>query len=161
MHLARDHDAGRPSDLDDTAGVAFWRSVYDLHAARGELEVGTLRLDGHLAAYVIALVDRPAYRVFDGRFAPPWRRYSPGRRLEAAVVGHARREGFAVLDWMSSVAPEKLVASTWAEPRWTVTAASDQRSAAARNPRSPHTGTGRARRACSGGGALTLTAAAP
>ena len=28
-----------------------------------------------------------------------------------------------VLDWMSSVAPEKLVASTWAEPRWTVTAA--------------------------------------
>jgi hypothetical protein len=161
VHLARDHDAGRPSDLDDTAGVAFWRSVYDLHAARGELEVGTLRLDGHLAAYVIALVDRPAYRVFDGRFAPPWRRYSPGRRLEAAVVGHARREGFAVLDWMSSVAPEKLVASTWAEPRWTVTAASEQRSAAARNPRSPHTGTGRARRACSGGGALTLTAAAP
>jgi hypothetical protein len=28
-----------------------------------------------------------------------------------------------VLDWMSSVAPEKLVASTWAEPRWAVTAA--------------------------------------
>ncbi len=153
VHLARDHDAGRPSDLDDTAGVAFWRSVYDLHAARGELEVGTLRLDGHLAAYVIAFVDRPAYRVFDGRFAPPWRRYSPGRRLEAAVVGHARREGFAVLDWMSSVAPEKLVASTWAEPRWTVTAASDQRSAAARNPRPAHPGAGRARRACSAGGA--------
>ena len=140
VHLARDHDAGRASDLDDTAGVAFWRSVYDLHAARGELEVGTLRLDGHLAAYVIAFVDRPAYRVFDGRFAPPWRRYSPGRRLEAAVVGHARREGFAVLDWMSSVAPDKLVASTWADPRWTVTAASDQRSAVARNPRPAHPG---------------------
>ena len=112
VHLARDHDAGRASDLDDRAGIAFWRSVYDLHAARGELEVGTLRLDGHLAAYVIALVDRPAYRVFDGRFAPPWRLYSPGRRLEAAVVEHARRGGFLVLDWMSSVAPEKLVAST-------------------------------------------------
>jgi Acetyltransferase (GNAT) domain len=163
VHLARDHDAGRPSDLDDTAGVAFWRSVYDRHAARGELEVGTLRLDGHLAAYVIALVDRPAYRVFDGRFAPPWRRYSPGRRLEAAVVDHARHEGFAVLDWMSSVAPEKLVASTGAEPRWTVTAAGDQRTARAviPRPRSAHVGTHGPRRGCSpGGGALSVPAAA-
>lgn len=123
VHLARDHDAGRVSDLDHTAGAAFWRSVYDLHAANGELEVATLRLDGYLAAYVIALVDRPAYRVFDGRFAPPWRMYSPGRRLEAAVVEHAHRRHFLLLDWMSSVAPEKLVASTSAEPRWTVTAA--------------------------------------
>ncbi len=163
VHLARDHDAGRPSDLDDTAGVAFWRSVYDRHAARGELEVGTLRLDGHLAAYVIALVDRPAYRVFDGRFAPPWRRYSPGRRLEAAVVDHARHEGFAVLDWMSSVAPEKLVASTGAEPRWTVTAAGDQRTARAviPRPRSAHAGAHGLRRACTpGGGALSVPAAA-
>jgi hypothetical protein len=171
VHLARDHDAGRPSDLDDTAGVAFWRSVYDRHAARGELEAGTLRLDGHLAAYVIAFVDRPAYRVFDGRFAPPWRRYSPGRRLEAAVVEHARREGFAVLDWMSSVAPEKLVASTGAEPRWTVTAASEPRAARApgRGPRAGRGAAGRARHACTaggcgvgnGGGALSMTAAAP
>ncbi|MGD0241641.1 MAG: GNAT family N-acetyltransferase [Streptosporangiaceae bacterium] len=157
VHLARDHDAGRESDLDDTAGVAFWRSVYDLHAARGELEVATLRLDGHLAAYVIAFTDGPAYRVFDGRFAPPWRRYSPGRRLEAAVVEHARFEGFAVLDWMTSVAPEKLVASTWAEPRWTVTAAGGQRPARAAvpRPRSAHGAAGGSRRACtSGGGAL-------
>lgn len=167
VHLARDHDAGRPSDLDDSAGIAFWRSVYDLHAARGELEVGTLRLDGLLAAYVIAFVDRPAYRVFDGRFAPPWRRYSPGRRLEAAVVEHARREGFAVLDWMTSVAPEKLVASTWAEPRWTVTAAGDRRPArSAGRPRTAHGAGGGARRACTsggvlGGGGLSLTAAAP
>jgi hypothetical protein len=169
VHLARDHDAGRPSDLDDTEGVAFWRSVYDLHAARGELEVGTLRLDGHLAAYVIALVDRAVYRVFDGRFAPPWRRYSPGRRLEAAVVDHARREGFGVLDWMSSVAPEKLVASTWAEPRWTVTAAGDQRPAIP-GPRAARPAAGRGaptaaarRHSCTAGGgsALSITAAAP
>jgi hypothetical protein len=123
VHLARDHDAGRVSDLDDSAGAAFWRSVYDRHAASGELEVTTLRLGGQLAAYVIALVDPPAYRVFDGRFAPSWRLYSPGRRLEAAVVDHARRGPFRGLDWMSSVAPEKLVASSCAEPRWAVTAA--------------------------------------
>jgi hypothetical protein len=125
VHRARDRDAGRVSDLDDTAGTAFWRSVYDLHAASGELEVATLRLDGHLAAYVVALIDPPVYRVFDGRFHPSWRQYSPGRRLEAAVVDHARRGSYRRLDWMSSVAPEKLVASTWAEPRWAVTAAAD------------------------------------
>jgi Acetyltransferase (GNAT) domain len=125
VHLARDHDAGRVSDLDDGAGVAFWRSVYDGHAARGELEVATLRLDGHLAAYVVALADSPVYRVFDGRFAPKWRLYSPGRRLEVAVVEHARRRSFRELDWMSSVAPEKLVASTHSDPRWAVTAAGD------------------------------------
>ena len=129
VHRARDHDAGRVSDLDEAAGATFWRSVYDRHAARGELEVATLRLDGHLAAYVIALLDPPAYRVFDGRFAPPWRAYSPGRRLEAAVVDHAWRGHFRGLDWMSSVAPDKLVASTWAEPRWAVTAACSLRSA--------------------------------
>jgi len=129
VHQARDHDAGRVSDLDDRAGLAFWRSVYDQHAARSELEVATLRLDGHLAAYVVALVDSPAYRVFDGRFAPKWRLYSPGRRLEAAVVEHARRGPFLELDWMSSVAPEKLVARTKADPRWAVTAAAGQRPA--------------------------------
>jgi hypothetical protein len=144
VHRARDHDAGRVSDLDEVAGAAFWRSVYDLHAARGELEVATLRLDGDLAAYVIALVDPPAYRVFDGRFAPPWRVYSPGRRLEAAVVEHARRRHFRVLDWMSSVAPEKLVASTWAEPRWAVTA-----------------GCGLQPAFTAGSGDLAMTAAAP
>jgi hypothetical protein len=122
---------------------------------------------------VIAFVDRPAYRVFDGRFAPPWRRYSPGRRLEAAVVDHARHEGFAVLDWMTSVAPEKLVASTWAEPRWTVTASGDQRPAPAAIPRprsghtAAHTSARGPRRTCTpgggtpGGGALSVTAAAP
>ena len=43
------------------------------------------------------------------------------------MVEHARRGCFLELDWMSSVAPEKLVASTLADPRWAVTAAGDQR----------------------------------
>jgi hypothetical protein len=44
-----------------------------------------------------------------------------------AVVEHARRRSFRELDWMSSVAPEKLVASTHSDPRWAVTAAGDAR----------------------------------
>ncbi len=161
VHRARDHDAGRVSDLDGTAGVVFWRSVYDVHAARGELEVATLRLDGHLAAYVIALVDSPAYRVFDGRFAPAWRHYSPGRRLEAAVVDHACRRHFGSLDWMSSIAPEKLVASTCAEPRWTVTAAAEAPpSFGAGSPPSFTAGSPPSFTAA-GGSVLTMTAAVP
>jgi hypothetical protein len=174
VHRARDHDAGRISDLDDRSGTAFWRSVYDRHAARGELEVATLRLDGHLAAYVIALVDPPVYRVFDGRFAPSWRRYSPGRRLEAAVVEHAHLGPFRTLDWMSSVAQEKLIASTWAEPRWTVTAAGDQQATvtavgderaaviAAAEPKSARGAAElKSARATAGGSVLSMTAAAP
>jgi len=125
-HRARDHDAGRVSDLDDDAGCRFWRSAYHYHAERGELEVATLRLDAQLAAYVVAFLDGPAYRVFDGRFVPAYRRYSPGRRLEVAVLERAFRDGSVrELDWMSSVAPEQLIASTGTEARWTLFASSD------------------------------------
>ncbi len=125
VHRARDHDAGRLSDLDDEAGLRFWRSVYAHHAINGELEVATLRLDDHLAAYVVAFVDSPAYRVFDGRFAPRYRRYSPGRRLESAVLDRASRDpSVHELDWMSSVAPEQLIAATGAQSRWTLLARS-------------------------------------
>jgi hypothetical protein len=72
------------------------------------------------------------------------------------VVEHARGEGFAVLDWMTSVAPEKLVASTWAEPRWTVTAAGDQRPIRkAGRPRAAHGAAGGSRRACTSGGVVS------
>jgi len=161
VHRARDHDAGRVSDLDGAAGTAFWRSVYDRHAASGELEVATLRLDGQLAAYVVALIDRPVYRVFDGRFAPSWRQYSPGRRLEAAIVDHARRGSFGQLDWMSSVAPEKLVASTWAEPRWTVIAAADPQDELAATDADPVPAAAAPRPVRAAGGSLTMTAAGP
>jgi hypothetical protein len=61
-----------------------------------------------------------------------------------------------VLDWMTSVAPEKLVASTWAEPRWTVTAAGDQRPARkAGRPRAAHGAAGGPRRACTSGGVVS------
>ena len=110
--------------------------------------------------------------MFDGRFAPPWRLYSPGRRLEAAVVEHARRGPFGVLDWMSSVAPEKLVASTWADPRWAVTAAGDPRPGAspgaaavrvrrAQSWRPVSGGAGEARRVTVLSSALTAAAALP
>jgi GNAT acetyltransferase-like protein len=124
-HRARDHDAGRVSELDDEPGRRFWRSAYDYHAERGELEVATLCLDGQLAAYVIAFVDAPVYRVFDGRHASAYGKYSPGRRLETAALDRAFRDpSLREVDWMSSVAPETLIATTGSELRWTLVAAS-------------------------------------
>jgi len=60
-------------------------------------------------------------------------------------VDRARRRHFSSLDWMSSVAPEKLVASTGTEPRWSVTAAAE----------APPSFT------AAGGSVLTMTAAVP
>jgi CelD/BcsL family acetyltransferase involved in cellulose biosynthesis len=127
VHLARDDDAGRASDLDDPARARFWRAAYDLHAASGELEVATLRLGGDLAAYVVGLDDYPAYRVADGRHAPKWRQYSPGRRLEAWVAERVRDDGFTELDWGGSIAPGNVIASNFSDPRWSVTAAGEPR----------------------------------
>jgi Acetyltransferase (GNAT) domain len=125
-HRARDRDVGRASDLDEPDGYRFWRSAYDYHAARGELEVATLRFGGELAAYVVAFVDPPVYRVFDGRFVPTFRRYSPGRRVEAAVLERVAGDAsLRELDWMSSVAAEHLIAATGADRRWRLVASSD------------------------------------
>jgi hypothetical protein len=124
-HRARDHDAGRVSDIDDDVALHFWRSAYVRHARAGALELATLRFDGRLAAYVVAFVDPPAYRVFDGRFVPAWRRYSPGRRLEVAVLERVMEdERLAQLDWMSSVAPEALIGATGTRQTWTLVAGS-------------------------------------
>lgn len=124
VHRARDHSAARPCDLDDPAALAFWRVAYSIHAARGELEVATLRLGGRLAAYTVAFTDPPAYRVFDSRMAPGWPQYAPGRRLEAAVLDRALSTGaFGVVDWMSAAAPEALIAVTGTEPRFALSAA--------------------------------------
>jgi hypothetical protein len=112
-HRARDHAAGRPSDLDRPEAAAFWRTVIEHQAARGAVELSTLRLNGELAAYVIAFVERPVYRVFDGHLVSRWARYVPGRLLEADVLARVLGDpSLRTLDWMTSVAPEKLIAAT-------------------------------------------------
>jgi len=121
--------AGRDNDLADPGALAFWQFVYQYHAARGELEAGTLDIDGHLAAYVVAILDHaanpPAYRVLDGQIAGPWKRYYPGIRLEAALLGHVLAGGrFDYVDWMSRRFPEALLMANWTAPRaWEVRAA--------------------------------------
>lgn len=115
-HRAREHHARRVSDLDSSPGLRFWRSVILGHAARGEVEVATLRLGDELAAYVVSLVDGGAYRVLDGRFAPTWSRYSPGRLLETATLDRASGDArYREVDWMNGCASEKLLTANAAD----------------------------------------------
>lgn len=115
-HRAREQDALRTSDLDSQRGLRFWRSVILAHAACGEIEVATLHFGQELAAYVVSLLDDDSYRVFDGRCATSWGRFSPGRQLETATLERAFGDPcFARVDWMNGCASEKLLAANDAD----------------------------------------------
>jgi Acetyltransferase (GNAT) domain len=117
----RDHAGGRVSLLDDAAGRLRWTSRLAALAAIAHLELSTLRIhgpdtDGVPAAYVLGVVEHGCYRVVEGRFAIEWKRYSPGRLLEADVLQRVLvSDDVATLDWMTSVAPESLLSANAAE----------------------------------------------
>jgi hypothetical protein len=117
MHLDRDHDQGRCSELDDPIALQTWRSRLAHLAADDRLEVATLQIDGVLAAQVIGIRDPGAYRVLEGVLATRFSRYSPGRVLETALLQHVLDDPqVGVLDWMSSVASETLLATNDIQP---------------------------------------------
>ena len=111
-HRERDHAQGRLSDLDDPRNRRVWFARLRRLAAAGLLELGTIDIDGELAAYVLGLVDRGVYRVLEGHLVTRWARYSPGRLLEAAVVDRTLKDTtLGSVDWMTSRAPDRLLAS--------------------------------------------------
>ena len=76
-------------------------------------------------------VDGDTYRVYDGRMSTEWQHYSPGRLIEAAALSRAMTDPrFAVLDWMSGQAAEKLLATNLAEGRARLVATSGSRALA-------------------------------
>ena len=128
VHVSRDRHARRDSDLDRPAERAFWRNVLEGGDGRWEIEIGTMRLDGELAGYVVALLDGDVYRVYDGRMNSGWAKYSPGRLIEAAALERAARDPrFSMLDWMSGVAAEKLLTSNASTGRARLVATSGSR----------------------------------
>jgi Acetyltransferase (GNAT) domain len=116
-HRERDHAQGRLSDLDDPRSRRVWFARLRRLAAAGLLELATIEIDGQLAAYVLGLVDLGVYRVLEGHLVTRWTRYSPGRILEAAVVDRALKDpALGNVDWMTSRAPDRLLASNAVEP---------------------------------------------
>ena len=128
VHVARDRNSRRNSDLDRPPERSFWRRVVEASDDLWEVEIASLRLDGVMAAYVVALLDGSTYRVYDGRMNSQYSLYSPGRLIEAAALDRAMKDKrFAVLDWMSGVAAEKLLTTNIAEGRARLVATSGSR----------------------------------
>ena len=141
-YISRDRHNRRNSDLDRPNEREFWRRVVEGGNEDWEVEIATLRLDGELAAYAVAILDGDTYRIFDGRMSTEYQDYSPGRLVEAAALGRAISDSrFAVLDWMSGIAAEKLLVANFAEGRARFVATSGSRTTERR------AGTGRPRRA--------------
>ncbi len=128
LHVSRDRNARRNSDLDRPSERSFWRKVVEASHDQWEVEIASLRLNGDLAAYVVAILDGNTYRVYDGRMNSEFPNYSPGRLIEAAALDRAMTDKrFAVLDWMSGVAAEKLLTTNIAEARARLVATSGSR----------------------------------
>ncbi len=128
VHVSRDRHARRNSDLDRPAEREFWRRVVEGGNGEWEVEIATLRLDGELAAYAVALLDGDAYRIYDGRMSTTHQDFSPGRIVEAAALSRAMGDPrFSVLDWMSGIAAEKLLTTNIAEGRARLVATSGSR----------------------------------
>jgi len=118
----RDREQSFASVFDTEAGTQLWNGRLHTFAQTGEVEVAALYLDGSLAAYVIGLLDPPAYRVLEGRFVTEWARYSPGRLLESTVLQRFLDDRrYTTLDWMTGVAPGSLLSANDAEPQVSIT----------------------------------------
>jgi CelD/BcsL family acetyltransferase involved in cellulose biosynthesis len=98
---ARDVQTRGWSALGNGSAGPFFRSVVLDHADRGEVDLTTLRLDGHLAAYVLCFLDGGAYRMWSTRVAPAWLRYGAGRLANNAALEHALSDQHCTsFDWM-------------------------------------------------------------
>ena len=86
----------------------FFHQVIAVHAARGEVELTTVRLSGELAAYVLCFLDRGVYRMWNCRLAPKWVRYGVGRVGNDAALRCALEDpGCREFDWMLGEEPYK------------------------------------------------------
>jgi hypothetical protein len=113
----RDYAGGRSSPLDDIGERRRWERRVRGLAAEGTMRLATLLLDGELAAYLFGIVDGMTYRVLEGRYVASWARYAPGRVLEAAVLTDVMSTPhFQTFDWMTTIAPESLLATNDVDP---------------------------------------------
>lgn len=114
--LQRDVGLRGDSFLDRSNAAAFFPEVILEHAARGEVELTTLRLRGELAAYVVCFLDGGAYRMWNCRLAPAWSHYGAGRVANNAALEHALADASATeFDWMRGAEPYKLSLSNRVE----------------------------------------------
>jgi CelD/BcsL family acetyltransferase involved in cellulose biosynthesis len=92
LRRERDDAKGLISDHDVPGAREFWFDVLGELARRGSVEATGLWIGSDLAAYAIALLDPPAYRIWDTRIAPAFGRFSPGHLLRDALMEGLRAD---------------------------------------------------------------------
>ncbi len=108
VRLARDHAAGRVSDLDDPFRAGWWRTTALALAARGELEATVLTAGGDVAAYCLGLLDGDTYRLWDGRFHPCFAEQAPGQLLYGRLLERLVTDGtWRTVDFLRGQTPFK------------------------------------------------------
>ena len=133
----------------------LWRRRLLAHFQHGSARLDLLLLEGAVAAYNVSLVQGRAWRVWEGYAAQSWSRFSPGRLLESHLLETALGLGNVdLVDWMTSVAPEAILASngTYA----TLTFSGRLRPSGSRSPAVAHEPRVPARRAGVGGDLVAL-----
>jgi hypothetical protein len=85
------------------AGDHQWRHAACAHAARGEIELTTIRLSGAVAAQALALLDEPVYRVLGGFANPRWTAYAPTVQVGASMIARSIADSrYARIEWSPS-----------------------------------------------------------
>jgi len=105
LHTARDGRRGAALRPGRSGERAAWRARWPPAA------VWLLAIGGRLAGYCLAEPVWPQVRVTDSRMVPGFARYSPGRLLEAAVLGHYAAAGYRAVLW-GAWHPEALIAAS-------------------------------------------------
>lgn len=116
VSVRRDVSKRGRSNLDRGSHRRFFREVILDHAARGEVDLTTLRIGGVLVAYTLCFLDRGMYRVWSCKISPDWVRYGFGRLANDVALRHALADPASVgLDWMRGDEPYKFSMSNHVE----------------------------------------------
>ncbi len=92
----------------DPAVTAMYRSAAAWAASRGMLVVGTLRLDGRLLAFDLALEHRGAHYLLKTGFDPEAGRFAPAMQLRALMIERAFDVGLASYEFAGTDDPWKI-----------------------------------------------------
>lgn len=93
--------------VSDPAVARFYRSIARSAAARGELALAFLRLDGRPLAVDFALVSGGSYALLKTGYDPELRRLAPGMLLRRETIRHAFERGLRSFEFLGSEAPWK------------------------------------------------------
>ncbi len=116
-HRERDLQLRDWSELDRGAARSHYVGVVATLAGAGAIRLLLVRIDGELAAYVLAIVDGDTLRIYDNRVVPGYLDYSAGAIANSEIVRYALSDPSLVcLDWGVGGARYKLSSATYAAP---------------------------------------------